>query len=1301
MRRLLHRALLVACVISLLPVESAFAINRLTSISSSGSEVQIGGWLSPAAQVHDGIIARSFDGGASFVPTVVPDAVVDSVAGGPGFTVAAGSGDRAFTIADGGHWLEHRPLLGYDNVNVRGMATFPSGRTVAVGQVMELPEGNAAFIRTTDDRGNTWQSRYFGPYYPVANPATDPGPPLTRSEFVSVDVVPGGQAAWAVGSESTMYYTFNEDTGLGNLLQYKGVLMQHSTDGGSTWTTQTVPGNSVSPLKAVAAASDSVAFAAGMDTVFVRTMDGGATWTPAPIPGDFSIRGIENFIDVLAMDSTGPGLVVVAGLAGKVAWSTDAATAATPTWKFYNLPTRRALRGVTLLDANNWIVVGDEETILRTHDGGRTWLTGSTSSQPPVASISGPGGGFALTDAPRVISGTASDAGLGVSGVDVRIRRADGYCLDRFGSWNASETWIPAQSSDNWATWEYTWFNPRATADGNMVTVTARATDALGLTALSTSVSSGQPLAASVSLDAGAPHTTNADVVASISAPGATFMRYALDGGPYTAWMPYATSVPITLTGADGTKTVAFDFTTDAVVGTGPAIAATKSDSIVLHTSVPQVHVSAPSAGFSPGGELAVSGTASDAGGTVASMGVRIRRSDGFNWNGSAWTSTETWLLPTTANGYANWSGTWSPTGAGQALSITARVFDAYGLSAVSAPVFSAAPAASTVSLAGGDAYTTTTTVNASISSPGSPFWKYRINGGPLTPASWQSYTNNVSIALPAGDGTKSVEFSFSSDQSQVDTTAADTIVLHTTVPDVAMTSPSKDFSLIDGKVAIAGTSADEAGSVETVQVRIRRASDGKLWNGSAWQIVNEPSEAAWLPVTTADGYRTWTASWTPDAELLAAPSAVFIWARAVDQAGLVRTTGTIESGPVLSAGAMLNGGELYTTSPEVPVALDGAGATHVKYSVDGSAWTDWLDVSSVTTLALGSADGPKNVSFRFSANGSAVHGLAEDAIVLDSTLPSLMLASPVGGFDYRTGALTIGGTSHDSLSGVSDIKIRIEQGGRFWTGTEGGWQGTEQWVPADSADGFASWSYQWVPDAVSRASGQPVIVTVTAKDAAGNASTTQVRSTDPLDPSSVTLASPGSAIVAYGAKATIAGNLKVEGMPNPDGVLVLQSGTSVSALKDTAYRRTADVAGNFSFSVPLSSKTYYRVRYDSPAAHEPASSVAVVVTPKVYLSTPYASSSARRNVRFSTYGNLKPRHSSGAYAVKLYCYRYEHGKPRLRKTVSLKVKNYSSYSRYYGYLSLPYTGKWIIRAYHADSGHAASYSAFRTVYVR
>lgn len=130
---------------------------------------------------------------------------------------------------------------------------------------------------------------------------------------------------------------------------------------------------------------------------------------------------------------------------------------------------------------------------------------------------------------------------------------------------------------------------------------------------------------------------------------------------------------------------------------------------------------------------------------------------------------------------------------------------------------------------------------------------------------------------------------------------------------------------------------------------------------------------------------------------------------------------------------------------------------------------------------------------------------------------------------------------------------------------------------------------------------------------------------------------------------------------------------------------------------------TYYGADFDAmypgDSNYAFAQSPSILVKPKVYLTKPYAPTSARKGAPFTSYGYLKPRHST---YTKIQAYRYQSGKWVLRKTFSAKDANSSTgTSKYSAGVSLGYTGSWRLRAYQpADTYHAATYTSYRSVRV-
>jgi hypothetical protein len=148
-------------------------------------------------------------------------------------------------------------------------------------------------------------------------------------------------------------------------------------------------------------------------------------------------------------------------------------------------------------------------------------------------------------------------------------------------------------------------------------------------------------------------------------------------------------------------------------------------------------------------------------------------------------------------------------------------------------------------------------------------------------------------------------------------------------------------------------------------------------------------------------------------------------------------------------------------------------------------------------------------------------------------------------------------------------------------------------------------------------------------------------------------------------------------------------SGALLTALPNGAYRG----------SVLTESSRFYRLRFATSGSVGGAVSNAVVIKPRVQLSTPYSKSTVRRNRSFKASGTIKPRH--GARSVKLQIKRWTGSRWAAHKTVVASITRYGSYSSYYKSLRLK-KGSYRIYAYApADALHSSTTSGYRTVRVK
>lgn len=141
--------------------------------------------------------------------------------------------------------------------------------------------------------------------------------------------------------------------------------------------------------------------------------------------------------------------------------------------------------------------------------------------------------------------------------------------------------------------------------------------------------------------------------------------------------------------------------------------------------------------------------------------------------------------------------------------------------------------------------------------------------------------------------------------------------------------------------------------------------------------------------------------------------------------------------------------------------------------------------------------------------------------------------------------------------------------------------------------------------------------------------------------------------------------------------------------------------SGYYSYTAAPTSKATFRAVFSEDDTYLGRTSASRSVLPRAFLSQPRGPVKTKRNLAFTSYGLLQPRHRSGTYPVKLHLFRYVNGRWRYHKTLRAKASDYGQDTKYWARVSLPYAGRWRIQAYHADSGHAATYSTPRFITVQ
>jgi hypothetical protein len=199
------------------------------------------------------------------------------------------------------------------------------------------------------------------------------------------------------------------------------------------------------------------------------------------------------------------------------------------------------------------------------------------------------------------------------------------------------------------------------------------------------------------------------------------------------------------------------------------------------------------------------------------------------------------------------------------------------------------------------------------------------------------------------------------------------------------------------------------------------------------------------------------------------------------------------------------------------------------------------------------------------------------------------------------------------------------------------------------------------------------------------------------------------SKTIGYATRTTIAGALSDSETASlvAGCVVSLQSSSNGTTFKDAGVASSTTAAGTFTFTVAPTTRTYYRVSFaGSGFRYLGSASRAVCFTPGVYLTAPTGPAVAYRYRPFLSGAYIKPRHAGGTSPVRFLCYRYQklaNGKYGWvqRASMPAKAADYSVFTKVTAALSLPYPGKWCVRAYHpADAENAATYSSYRYFYV-
>ncbi|HBV99394.1 MAG TPA: hypothetical protein DEF36_20435, partial [Desulfotomaculum sp.] len=335
------------------------------------------------------------------------------------------------------------------------------------------------------------------------------------------------------------------------------------------------------------------------------------------------------------------------------------------------------------------------------------------------------------------------------------------------------------------------------------------------------------------------------------------------------------------------------------------------------------------------------------------------------------------------------------------------------------------APTGGSISINGGDTYTTSTTVTLTLSATGASEMMVSEDSG-FSGASYEAYATSKSFTLSSGDGTKTVYVKYrNAAGNETSGTISDSITLDTTAPTISISAPSELLT---------------ASSSVTYAVYYTGAHAVTLASGDI--TLNKAGTADGTVAVTGTGNSTRTVTIsgiTGDGTLGISIAA----ATASDNAGNTALsagpseTFTVDKTAPTGGSISINGGADSTNSTSVTLTLSATEASQMMVSEDsGFSGASYEAYSTGKSFTLSSGDGIKEVYVKYKDAAGNETSAISDTITLVTTAVTYTVT--YNGNGSSAGSVPTDSTSYNSGDTVT---VAGNSGGLTRTGyTFAGW---------------------------------------------------------------------------------------------------------------------------------------------------------------------------------------------------------------------------------------------------------------------